>query len=169
MAAIPPLPRSFNRRDLETCGFVGWRTWGQLRASDFSAIPQESAAYVVYRPSGAKPRFLDTNPGFHWKKRDPTLAHDVLTGKWVVDSSVVYIGKANDARERLKKYARFGAGENAAHWGGRCIWQLADSGELLVAWHAISWEESAREYEVRLLAQFAELHGGMRPFANLTG
>lgn len=72
-------------------------------------------------------------------------------------------------RERLGEFARFGAGEAIAHWGGRLIWQLADVHELLVAWHAIRWAEKARDYEKRLLAHFAELHGNRRPFANLTG
>jgi hypothetical protein len=38
-----------------------------------------------------------------------------------------------------------------------------------VAWHAISWKELARDYEKRLLARFADLNEGARPFANLTG
>lgn len=48
------------------------------------------------------------------------------------------------------------------------IWQLADSPELLVAWRQVSWDETARD-EKRLLHRFADLHGGRRPFANLTG
>ena len=148
---------------------MGWLTWARLCSGAFTAIPQCPAAYAVYRQSDGEPVFLKANPGFHFKKKDPTVAQGALRGRWVTDRNVVYIGKADDTRERLKKYARFGAGENAAHWGGRCIWQLADSGELLVAWHPITWEESARGYEVRLLAHFAELHGGVRPFANLTG
>jgi hypothetical protein len=49
------------------------------------------------------------------------------------------------------------------------IWQLADAGELLIAWHAVTWDETARQYEKRLLAHFADLDDGRRPFANLTG
>lgn len=70
---------------------------------------------------------------------------------------------------RLSQYARFGAGEPVAHWGGRYIWQVARSNELLVAWHPVSWNEPARAYEKRLLAHFSHLHHGKRPFANLTG
>ena len=82
---------------------------------------------------------------------------------------VVYIGKADVANRRLRQFARFGAGDPVGHWGGRLIWQLADSSELLVAWHAISWAELARDYEKRLLAHFRELYDSARPFANLTG
>src|SRR5205807_3252231 len=113
--------------------------------------------------------FRDSNPGGRFKGKDPSVADGTLAASWVSDCNVVYIGKADVADRRLKQFARFGAGEPVGHWGGRYIWQLADSGELVVAWHAISWDELAREYEKRLLAHFAELHGGVRPFANLTG
>jgi hypothetical protein len=41
--------------------------------------------------------------------------------------------------------------------------------KLLVTWHAVTWDEAARDYERRLLAAFVEQHDGRRPFANLTG
>lgn len=69
----------------------------------------------------------------------------------------------------MKQFARFGAGEPVRHWGGRYIWQLSDARTLLVAWHVITWGEHARDYEKRLLAHFARLHDGRRPFANLSG
>ena len=72
-------------------------------------------------------------------------------------------------RLRLSEFAAFGAGEPHAHWGGRLIWQLADANELLVAWHEVTWAETARDYEKRLLSRFVEVHDGRRPFANLTG
>ncbi len=124
---------------------------------------------MAFRPSSEEPAFLDANPGGRFKGKDPTVAPEVLRAKWVPRSHVVYIGKADIANRRLAQFAHFGAGEPVGHWGGRYIWQLDDSDELLVAWHAISWSELAREYEVRLLARFAELHAGARPFANLTG
>lgn len=82
---------------------------------------------------------------------------------------VVYSGKADLADRRLKQFARFGAGEPVGHWGGRLIWQLADSGALRVAWHTITWAEDARAYEKRLLALSPQHQRGQRPFANLTG
>jgi hypothetical protein len=113
--------------------------------------------------------FLDGNPGGRFKDKDPTVDGATLRASWVPECSVVYIGKADIASRRLRQFARFGAGEPVGHWGGRYIWQLADSDDLLVAWHPVSWAETAREYERRLLAHFAGLHGGARPFANLTG
>jgi hypothetical protein len=169
MAAVPPLPMSFDRRDLEACGFEGWRTWDQLRATNFQPVPGRPAAYIVYRTSSAAPSFLGSSRGGRFKGKDPSVAIETLRASWVPGCSAIYIGKADVADRRLKQFARFGAGELVGHWGGRYIWQLADSGELLVAWHAISWGELARDYEKRLLAHFADLHGGTRPFANLTG
>lgn len=165
----PPLPASFQRPDLEAAGFQGWDTWDSLRRSDFGPVTGGPAAYVVYRQATGSPTFLPSNPGGHFKDKDPTVPVATLATNYVTDAHVVYIGKADVADRRLKQFARFGAGEKIGHWGGRYIWQLEDSANLLVAWHPISWSEAARAYEKRLLAHFGALHGGVRPFANLTG
>lgn len=169
MALLPVAPRSFARIDLEVAGFRGWLTWHALRTSDFGAVTGGPAAYVVYRTDDAAPLFLRANPGGRFKGKDPSAPPPALNGNWVAGAHVVYIGKADIADRRLRQFARFGDGEPVGHWGGRYIWQLADSAELLVAWHAIFWAEHARDYERRLLARFSELFGGRRPFANLTG
>jgi hypothetical protein len=132
-------------------------------------VPLAAAVYVIFRPAVSEPRYFKTSSGGHHKGNDPTVAIDVLKTKWVAGSQLVYIGKADVARRRLNQFARFGAGEPVGHWGGRYIWQLADSPDLLVAWHEIAWGETARDYERRLLVHFAALHAGARPFANLTG
>lgn len=169
VSSQPPLPGSFQRADLEQVGFLGWRTWPALTRSGFAAVPGGPVAYVVYRPSAGQVAFRDANPGFRFKGRNPTVPVGALEAEWVPGARTVYIGKADVAKRRLTQFARFGAGESAPHWGGRYIWQLDESDELLVAWHAISWDETARDYEKRLLAHFRELHSGRRPFANLTG
>lgn len=169
MSELPSLPKSFSRIDLEALGFEGWCTWAALRKAHFAAVPAVPAVYVIYRAAAAAPSFLGVNPGGRFKDKDPSVPLDVLTSSWVPGAHVVYIGKADVADRRLKQFARFGAGEPVGHWGGRYIWQLSDSDELLVAWHEISWVEQARQYEKRLLDRFGELHGVVRPFANLTG
>lgn len=169
MGLTPLLPTSFDRPVLEATGFVGWRKWDELRSSNLREVPNAPAVYVVFRPRTGAPTFLDTNPGGRFKEKDPTVPIEALAANWVPSAQVVYIGKASVADRRLNQFARFGAGEKIGHWGGRYIWQLRDSDQLLVAWHAISWTEMARDYEKRLLAHFARLHGGTRPFANLTG
>ncbi len=152
---------------MRRAGFTGWRTWRELRDADYP-IPPKPLCYLIYRDSDEPPRFRATSPGGHFKGKDPTVPTGILAAKWVAGAHVINIGKADVGRTRLKAYARFGAGEPVAHWGGRYIWQLPDSENLLVAWHEIGWVETARDYERRLLARFRELHDTRLPFANLT-
>lgn len=166
MVGLPALPASFTRSDLEAVGFAGWGTWDEVRVG--YPIPKQPLCYVICRCADGPPRFRQTSPGGHFKAKDPTVPVGTLKAKWVPGADVINIGKADVGRTRLKTYARFGAGEPVAHWGGRYIWQLADADELLVAWHCITWVETARDYEKRLLARFRELHDGELPFANLT-
>lgn len=174
----PSLPSSFSRADLAAAGFEGWLTWPALRADEFAVAPCIPGCYVVLRPSTDPPVFVERSPAGWFKGKDPSVSLDRLQAEWVAGAGAVYIGEADfrkrrreveALRDRLGEFGRFGAGEAIAHWGGRLIWQLGDVDEFLVAWHPITWEEKARDYEKRLLARFAELHDGRRPFANLTG
>jgi hypothetical protein len=169
---------SFSRADLEGAGFTGWRTWAELRESELAEVPCKPGAYVVYRPSDPEPAFVHPSPAGWFKGEDPTVPVERLRAEWVPGAHVVYIGKADyrsrrkpveALRERLGEFARFGAGEDIGHRGGRLIWQLADADELLIAWHDVTWRETGRDYEKRLFKHFADLHDGRRAFANLTG
>lgn len=148
---------------------MGWSTWKHLRATALAEVPRAPGCYVVFRPASSDPSFLPANPGGRFKGKDPTIPLERLATEWVPGAHVVYVGKADELRTRLKAYARFGDGEPVAHWGGRLIWQLADADELFVAWHELRAGGTARDLEKLLLARFAELNGGRRPLANLTG
>ena len=52
------------------------------------------------------------------------------------------------------------------HWGGRYLWQLADSSEFVIAWQESPTEVNPRDEEKQLLRRFRETHGRL-PFANL--
>lgn len=177
-ADAPPLPSAFTRPGLSAAGFEGWLTWPQIRKADYADIPSLPGVYVIVRTAAAAPEFVHPGTGGRFKGLDPHVPQSRLEAEWVYGARVVNIGKAdarkaggvNDGlRGRLREYGRFGAGEPVGHRGGRLIWQLADADTLLVAWHVVSWGETARDYEKRLLARFAEVHDGRRPFANLTG
>jgi hypothetical protein len=164
-------PRSFLRADLDDAGFTGWQTWPELRESVFAEIPRTAGTYLVYRTSAAPPKFRAVGTGRRFKGRDPNVPVATLKAKWVAGAHTVYLGKGEQLRTRLRTYAKFGAGDpKAAHWGGRYVWQLADADKLLVAWRDLGEDfETARVHEIALLAHFADLHDGRRPFANLTG
>jgi hypothetical protein len=174
----PLLPGAFTRPALTTAGFEGWLTWPKIRKAGYADIPSLPGVYVIVRMGAAPPAFVHPGTGGRFKGEDSSVPQARLEAEWVDGARVLNIGKAdarkaggvNDGlRGRLREYGRFGAGEPVGHRGGRLIWQLADADKLLVAWHVVTWDETARDYERRLLARFAELHDGHRPFANLTG
>jgi hypothetical protein len=176
-SGAPPLPENFTRRALAAVGFSGWRTWPALRAGALADVPSLPGVYLVLRPGAGDPSFVQPGSGGHFKGGDPSVSDERLRSEWVRGARTLYIGKAaarqaggavDGLNRRIGEFSRFGAGERVGHWGGRLIWQLADVERLLVAWHPITWDETAREYERRLLARFADIHG-RRPFANLTG
>jgi hypothetical protein len=65
-------------------------------------------------------------------------------------------------RKRIRQLIQFASGKPVGHWGGRCLWQLEDSDEFLIAWRV---ETSARQAEAKLLDRF-EVRYGRLPFAN---
>lgn len=105
----------FTRPQLTADGFVGWATFDQLRNAD--PCPDVGGVYVVVRPDNSAPQFLDRSCGGWFKDRDPTVKLDDLKANWVPDAEVVYIGKANSIRRRLREFAKFGAGQKIGHWG----------------------------------------------------
>ena len=120
------------------------------------------------RLKDSEPEFLEQGTGGFFKKkepRDPNVSIAELRDNWVPDEAIIYIGKATSLKSRLGSYLRFGEGKFATHWGGRYIWQLKDSRELLVCWKET--DENPRVVEEEMIAQFKKEHDGKRPFANL--
>lgn len=158
---------------LDDFGFTGFRTIAELRATKLSAVPSGIGVYVIVRPVKSRPGFLKESTGGRFKGRDPNVSQEILQRHWVDDAQVVYIGKAGSAngsatlKSRLRQYLDFGAGRPIGHWGGRFIWHLHDSDELLVAWKETT-DEEPRDVEKRLIREFVQSHGA-RPFANLVG
>lgn len=112
----------------------------------------------------AADRFVPRSCGGWFKGKDPSVRREVLDRNWVSGAEVVYIGKANNLRRRLGEFAAFGAGKAVAHWGGRLIWQLADTAALRVAWR-VTPEVVPVQVEGEMIAKFRQLYG-QSPFAN---
>lgn len=154
---------AWTRAALEAEGFVGWVTFEELGAR-LPSVPSDGGVYVVARDSADAPEFLDANPGGRFKGRDPTVELDALRANWVGGATIVYIGKADNLRRRLRQYMRFGEGVPVGHWGGRLIWQLADARDLVVGWLETP-DRIPKQVETELIAAFRRAHD-KPPFAN---
>ncbi|MBR5061446.1 MAG: hypothetical protein IKX24_04800 [Prevotella sp.] len=160
-----------NRDFLQAQGFEGFKTMGELMDGARTWIPAQKGVYVVLRESGSEPQFLTEGTGGFFKCQNPNVPVSELKDNWVDGASIVYIGKAggigssSTLQKRLGQYLRFGQGANIGHWGGRYIWQLADSRDLVVCWKTLV-EEEPRDVEHQMIAEFKATHG-KRPFANL--
>ena len=150
---------------LRSEAFDGFVTFEQLR-DDASAVPSNGGVYVVVRPATQAPTFLAESCGGHFKGRNPTKPVAVLESEWVPEAEVLYIGKGDDLQRRVKQYAGFGVGRPIGHWGGRYIWQLSDSDELLVAWKVCTKDQTAASLEAQLANRFKQGYGRL-PFANI--
>lgn len=156
------MKQQFSRKRLKAQGFFGWVPFDYLRDAD--PCPTAGGVYVVGRADLSAPCFLDRSCGGWFKDRDPTVAREQLVANWVEDAEIVYIGKANNLRRRLREFAKCGAGHKIGHWGGRLIWQLEESPALLVAWKETPRLDPAAE-EANLIAKFRSAYG-QPPFAN---
>lgn len=151
----------FDRASLEADGFIGWLTFPEARAS--GAIPTKGGVYVVTYSARAPAAFLPQNPGGWFKGKDPTVPASALEANWH-NAEVVYIGKADQLRRRIRQFADFGAGKPVGHWGGRLIWQLAEPDQLRIAWKETP-DRVPVEVETEMLTAFRREYG-KPPFAN---
>lgn len=155
----------WTRAGFERLGFVGWKPFGKLEAND---LPPQHGVYIVVREPGPRPVFLPASVGGPHKRKPLTVEVNVLQQVWRDDAEIVYVGKAGGRlglQERLLAYAKQGRGRSAGHAGGRFVWQLPASNELLVGWRETG-DIDVGDVEEALLA--LHIHQfGRRPFANL--
>jgi hypothetical protein len=152
-------------------GFTGWHRFGDLRHHLGSIDRAAGGVYIVYRDTLDPPVWLDKSPGGTWRG-DPSVTRGELLDNWGEGAAqVVYIGKANHGqlRNRLRAYCSFGEGRKGRHYGGRLIWQMGASADLVVAWRVIT-DPGVNPYDVEqeMLRRFRAVYGAL-PFANLTG
>ena len=159
-------------RCLRKLGFVGFVRMGSLQNRiSLDVIPDAKGVYLILRNRKDRPRFRKTSTGGHFKGKDPTVPVATLKDRWVKNTVVLYVGKAGGQesratlRSRIEQYVRFGRGQPVGHRGGRYIWQLEDSDELVLCWKPTPRSEP-RELEKRILKEF-ETEYGQLPFANL--
>ena len=159
-----------NIEEIRKVGFTGFKKMGELFI-DCSSIPKVKGVYLVLNPNYQRSEYLQIGTGGHFKGRNPNVNLTELEKNWIDNSLVVYIGKAGSdtgattLRSRLKQYFDFGQGKNIGHWGGRLIWQLKKSNELIVCWKPLPHDDP-RTVESSLIQEFVSAFS-KRPFANL--
>jgi hypothetical protein len=165
------MPNSFKTlEDLKDQGFVGFIKISDLMR-DSSKIPDKPGVYMVLYTGSSTPTFIDPGTGGFHKGLNPNVSFSVLIKNWVKETVVIYIGKAGGSdyhttlSKRLKDYLRFGKGATVGHYGGRLIWQIKNSGDLLICWKTMISGEP-RNVEAELIGEFVARYD-KRPFANL--
>jgi hypothetical protein len=157
--------------DVRQGGFVGGVAISALRKSVCREVPDKPGVYLILRLDATTPTFLPIGTGAYKNGTDPNVGVGRLRSKWVEGAIVVNIGRAGapgrtaTLNSRLLDYVRFGQGRNSGHSGGRYIWQLHGSGNLLVCWKPTG-KAVPRDVEKRLIAEFEQRYGKI-PFANL--
>jgi hypothetical protein len=155
---------TFNDIDeIKKAGFTGFKKVGDLFL-DSSMLPDSNGVYLVLNADNKPADFLTIGSGGHFKGKNPNVSQTELKSNWVDNTKVVYIGKATSLKSRLRQYFYFGQGKNIGHYGGRLIWQLKYSNDLVVCWRTLATDP--REFEADLIRQFVSIYG-CRPFANL--
>lgn len=158
---------------LESRGFGGFISVASLRELDLEQVSARAGVYAVVRETDEEIRFLSQSIAGHFKGRDPTVRVDQLQTAWVPSSQVLYLGKAGTAlggqsiRKRVKQLLDFGAGRPVGHWGGRYLWQIESSGQLLVSWRETPQQDPSDVEKGPLEEHVAAT--GHRPFANRVG
>ncbi len=138
-----------------------WKIW-------INNLPQQKGVYAVTREEDIEPIFLEVGTGGFFKNENPNVTINELKEKWIKSNkTIMYIGKAgsDDAKKtngsvikkRVKAYMRFGNQKKSPHRGGKYIWQLENSGELIV-WYFVC--DNPEVTEGRLIKKY-------KPFANL--
>ena len=128
-------------------GFVGFVPIKNLIEDDF-VIPAGKGIYLILNLSSAKPEFLFKGTGGYFKGKEPNVSIAKLNENWLDDTIVIYIGKADigkkgsrGLKKRLKEYLSFGQGKPIGHSGGKYIWQLKNSADLVVCWKVLQSED----------------------------
>jgi hypothetical protein len=141
----------------------------ELRETRCASVPAQAGIYLIEREPESAPQFRIPSTGGWFKGQDPNCALDIIEAKWVGSAHILYVGKApgkKGLKGRLRQLIDFGNGKPVGHRGGRLLWHLQDSEDLLVRWRTCTADETDRA-EMTAIADFRRSHRGMRPFANM--
>jgi excisionase family DNA binding protein len=157
--------------DLKNNGYDGFYNVTTLSDSKIE-VPRVKGIYLVLYPSENPVEFMEDNSGGHFKGKNPSVSIDSLRAQWVENSIVVYIGQAGGGnskatlKSRIRQLLDFANGKPVGHWGGRQLWQIQDSHQLVICWKTFPDDDPKKIEQIMLRDFVAEF--GVLPFANLT-
>ena len=152
-------------------GFREGMTFASLREARHRGPDRVRGVYAVVYPFDSKRKFLNEGTGGWFQNKDPNVECAVLEKRWVHESRLLYFGmtgapgEGGNLHDRIALFSRFGRGSKVGHRGGRYIWQIDGSADLIIRWRPIP-DEVPRSVEQRLLQRFLGQYGKL-PFANL--
>lgn len=150
-------------------GFAESLRVDHLYATRCSGVPVGSGVYVVLWIWKQVPTFRSESCGGWFKGKNPSYSLDLVRANWVEGANVVYVGKAagrEGLRCRVRQLVDFGFGKRVGHRGGRLLWHLAESPQLLIRWREMP-AAAVESAETNAIARFKAAHQGKRPFANM--
>jgi len=137
--------------------------------SSWKDIPSCCGIYAVHLAEGEEPRFRATAGG---AKEAQVTEMKALTQRWKAinarrPTDILYIGKADSLRTRIRQLLRFGVGRGRNHRGGEEMWQIANvEGTRILAISCPLGKHVG--FENALLDRYESEHGRW-PLANRTG
>ncbi len=156
----------FKKDDVELIynyGFSNFCRFEKLMDSGCSSITTDSGVYIVFIPIGLGVNINDETTAISMHKgRNLLYDKQMLESKINRNSRILYIGKANNLRNRIRQYVRYGYGLCDNHRGGRAIWQLNNNKSLLIGYTKY---RNPRGIEIELLLEYEKIHNTL-PFAN---
>jgi hypothetical protein len=154
-------------KDMEANGFSGFHTIAELN-TDPSSIPALPGVYMVLYRGYMTPSFLKKNNAGTGEDLSENI--DLLKGRWIAQSVVLYIGKTSGMgytatlQHRIRELLAFGQGNAGHHREGHAIWQLSNSGDLMICWKVLD-QENPEQVETAMIETFQKQFG-KKPFAN---
>lgn len=156
--------------EITKTGFVGFKSKAQLFA-DCSIIPKVKGVYLIIYQASEQPVFLEIGCGGFFKGRNPNVPISELRARWIPIRLSFTLAKQAEAivqQRCIQGYCNiwlFGKGKAIGHYGGRYIWQLKNSKDLMVCWKTLPNDEP-RIVERQMIAEF-KAQFQKSPFANL--
>lgn len=161
-----------NISEMKSYGFLGFEEIQSLMNNNCDNVPDRKGIYFVLRDP-IQSEFLDRSVGGHFKGKDPTIATQIFSNRWIDETLVVYIGQSGGGtsaatlKKRMRQFMKFGQSQPVGHWGGRLIWQIKDNRKLKICWKSVV-EGDPRAVEKNLIQQFENIYS-KKPFANISG